>query len=225
MKKKSTIIYHDAFSIINDMPDEMAGKFSKHLFLLMEGGEVDTDDLTMKMALHPFVKQFNRDNESYKKQCEKNRLNGMKGGRPPKTQKTQVVNLKPRLTQANPKNHDKDNDKDNTIPPNVIKFSNDFYSYLSENGGKKKYTENDIKKGADTVDKLCRIDGYDLDREIRPALLWAVKDAFWGKNIQSLIPLRKKKDANSETKFSNMFGFYAASKKNGGENIGGYKFD
>ena len=63
--KKSSIVHHDSLSVVSEMPDEMAGRFVKNLLCLMKGEGVDIDDLSMKMALHPFISQFKRDQEAY----------------------------------------------------------------------------------------------------------------------------------------------------------------
>lgn len=107
--KKSTIIFHDALRVVDEMPDELAGKFIKTLLQIMEGNSPVIEDFSLKMALHPFISQIKRDKESYKKQCDKNRLNGAKGGRP-KNNPNNPSGLS--KTQPNPKNHDKDKDKD-----------------------------------------------------------------------------------------------------------------
>ncbi len=98
---------------------------------------------------------------------------------------------------------------DNKLPCDCVKFSKDFYSYLSENGGKKTPTKKDIDSGADTIDKLVRIDKWGLEDEIKPALRWATQDHFWSKQVRSLSPLRKKAD-NGDTKFANLFASYSA---------------
>ncbi len=96
------------------------------------------------------------------------------------------------------------------LPLPCLNFSKDFYVYLSENGGKKKPTVQDIDSGAETIDKLIRIDGFDLDSEIIPALRWGIKDSFWSGQVRSLKPLRDKKRGASEHKFTNLFNQYSA---------------
>jgi hypothetical protein len=108
--KKSTYIYHDSLSIVDEMPDEMAGQFVKSLLRLMNGEEVLTDNFAIKVALHPFRNQFSRDQEAYEKQCEKNRINGAKGGRPPKTEPIPKNPSGLLKTQAIPNNPDTDTD-------------------------------------------------------------------------------------------------------------------
>ena len=95
------------------------------------------------------------------------------------------------------------------MPDECVKFSEDFYFYLSKNGGKQNITDKDINSGAKTIDKLIRIDKWDLEEEVRPALRWGVSNQFWSKQVRSLAPLRKKSQ-NGETKFANLFSAFSA---------------
>lgn len=99
------------------------------------------------------------------------------------------------------------------IPQKYYKFSKDFYDYLSRNGGKKKYTEEQIRKGADVIRQLVELDKYDLEDEIRPAMRWAMQDEFWSAQVRSLSQLRVKSQRNGEKKFDNLFNKYTAKKQ------------
>jgi len=55
----------------------------------------------------------------------------------------------------------------------------------------------------DAVDKLVRLDGYDLENEIIPALDFALDDSFWSSKLFSLGGLRKRSQ-NDQTKFMNI---------------------
>lgn len=52
--------------------------------------------------------------------------------------------------------------------------------------------ERAILSGAEALDQLTRLDGYDLEVEIKPTLRWARKNPFWALNLLSLGSLRKK---------------------------------
>jgi len=107
--KKSSIIYHDLLSVVDEMPDEMAGKFVKNLLALMQNKEIPTPEFSLKIALHPFISQFKRDNDKYESICERNRTNGQKGGRPRNPKNPSGLSE----TQNNPNNHDTDTDTGN----------------------------------------------------------------------------------------------------------------
>jgi hypothetical protein len=55
----------------------------------------------------------------------------------------------------------------------------------------------------DCLDKLQRIDGFDFETEIKPAIELALNDPFWARNLLSLGSLRNK-GSNGEKKFINI---------------------
>lgn len=65
-------------------------------------------------------------------------------------------------------------------------------------------TEEKIQKGAATLDKLVRLNGFDFKDDIRPALKFVIKDSFWSKQVLSLVGLRHKSRSNGEMKFVNI---------------------
>ncbi|MEG1651973.1 MAG: DUF6291 domain-containing protein, partial [Hafnia sp.] len=76
-----------------------------------EGENLDIDAIT-KIAFSPFRAQFERDNEKYDAQVNRNRNNGLKGGRP-KRSDNQEEPKKPTGLSGNPKNPEKgDSDSD-----------------------------------------------------------------------------------------------------------------
>jgi hypothetical protein len=60
-----------------------------------------------------------------------------------------------------------------------------------------------IEPGAKVLLQLTRIDKYNFNTEIKPALQWAETDDFWSKNVLSPAGLRKK-GSNGEMKFVNI---------------------
>lgn len=86
-------------------------------------------------------------------------------------------------------------------------------SQRERHGDLVKITESKIRAGADALDKLQRLDGFNLEAQILPALRWAARDSFWSKNVLSLAGLRNKSRSNEEMKFVNIM---ASMKKAGG---------
>ena len=99
------------------------------------------------------------------------------------------------------------------IPTHFFEFSEKFLRYQQKQLGDAlvKITDTKINAGAETLDKLVRIDGFDLEGQIRPALHWAVDDDFWSSQIRSLAGLRRQ-SKNGEMKFANLMASY---KRNG----------
>ena len=93
MSKKSFLLYIDSLDVLDDMSDEECGKLFKAIKAHQNNEEIELDSLT-RIAFAPFKAQFARDNEKYNGIVERNRINGLRGGRP-KTQKTEDNPEKP----------------------------------------------------------------------------------------------------------------------------------
>lgn len=119
--KKSFLIYVDSLDILDELkPSEIA-----NLFLAIKahhnGEDFELDSIT-RVALKPFLIQWERDAERYEQTCNRNKENGLKGGRPPKnpnnpmgskeTQKTQLVISKPKKADSD---SDSDSHSENDI--------------------------------------------------------------------------------------------------------------
>jgi len=115
---KSFILHKDSLGILDILTDEQAGQLFKAIKNYQDGDDLKIDDV-IKLAFFQFKSQFDRDREKYEKICNRNRNNGLKGGRP-KTQKTQSVNCEPKEADSksdsdNKKDSDNDNDKAKSI--------------------------------------------------------------------------------------------------------------
>lgn len=102
------------------------------------------------------------------------------------------------------KNKNDKNDKNNNIPEGLsayADFARNFQNHVIAQQGAKAPAITDalIKKCAEEVDKLVRIDGHTFE-QIKSTMKWAVKDSFWAPNAMSLAALRKKGD-DGRTKF------------------------
>lgn len=124
--KKSFLIYVDSLDILDELkPSEIA-----NLFLAIKahhnGEPFELDSIT-RVALKPFLIQWERDLERYEQTCNRNKANGLKGGRPPKnpnnpmgsneTQKTHSVILKPKKADSD---SDSDSERENDIKKKTI---------------------------------------------------------------------------------------------------------
>lgn len=167
MKKKSFLLHLDSLDLFNDLSDEQAGKLIKliieYQICLSENKPFELDkieDVLLRISFKHFKSQFDRENEKYIKIAERNKSNGLKGGRPKKskTNDFEVDNENPVGyfknpekpsglfwdNDENPKNLDKDNDKDNdkekisktlNSPKKKIKKKKDDFdlSFVDEN--------------------------------------------------------------------------------------------
>lgn len=127
--KKSFYLYNDSLKIEEKLTDEQLGKLFRAIIKYQEGEEIELP-FEIELVFDFFKNQFDRDLESYEKQCEKNKLNGSKGGRPKtQNQKNPSGFEITQKTQANQKNHDKDTDKDTENGKDIDKKR---YNYLKE---------------------------------------------------------------------------------------------
>jgi hypothetical protein len=114
--KKSFLIHTDSLAVLEALTNEQAGELFKAIKAYQDGNEDIKLHGILQVAFIPFQKQFERDKEKYSATIERNKINGNKGGRPKKTQKTQSVILKPTETQKTQvvlKKPDNDSDSDN----------------------------------------------------------------------------------------------------------------
>ena len=105
--KKSFILYTDTLDVLDVLTDEQAGKLLRAIRSYHDNSDLIIPQ-DIQIAFSPFKNQFDRDHAKYLNVCDKNRKNGMKGGRP-KIQNNPVGCLE---TQRNPNNLDTDTDTD-----------------------------------------------------------------------------------------------------------------
>ena len=104
------------------------------------------------------------------------------------------------------------------IRPSFYRFSHQVQKVQIQNHPSQfrqhspKQLEKQVASGAETLDKLVRLDHWDFEKEIKPAIKWGVAHEFWSRNILSLAQLRNKKN-NSNTKFTNLFNQWQDSQK------------
>ncbi|MGM0641827.1 MAG: DUF6291 domain-containing protein [Thermotogota bacterium] len=95
-RKNSFLFYIDNYTdSMKNLTYEQKGKIFDAIIHAAGGIAKEPEDLGMlKLAIDPIVAAIRRSNEKYQKECEVNRINGKKGGRP-KGQKTEGLNEKP----------------------------------------------------------------------------------------------------------------------------------
>jgi hypothetical protein len=116
--KKSFIVYIDSLDILEELTQSQIANLFLAIKAHHKGEDFELDAIT-RIALKPFLIQWQRDAEKYESACERNKANGSKGGRPPKnpmgineTQKTQSVILKPKKADSD---SDSDSERESDI--------------------------------------------------------------------------------------------------------------
>jgi len=109
MIKKSFIIHIDSLGILDELTDEQAGQLFKLIYEYHNPNKPKQTQITqlVNLAFYPFKSQFERDNQTYNNVCERNKNNGLLGGRP----KNKNPN-KPKKADSDNKNKN-DNKNDN----------------------------------------------------------------------------------------------------------------
>lgn len=123
-KRKSFIIHKDSLHILKDMTNEQAGIFIKAIDFYQQNNQLPELDFGLKMAIIPFINQFERDEENYKKTCEARREAGSTGG------KQKVANAS-KCKQKVAKVADNKNDNKNKNE-NDIKNENDLPIFINK---------------------------------------------------------------------------------------------
>ena len=137
--KRGFLLYADLINTVEKLPHETAGKLFKHILQYVNDQNPISDELIIELVFEPIRQSLKRDLEKYNRIVERNRANGLKGGRP-------IV--KPTETQSdilgeieNPKQADNDNDNDNKI--NLTVNWDLFLSKFNSITGKKVLVVND----------------------------------------------------------------------------------
>lgn len=129
--KTGFILHLDSLAVLDELTNEQAGILFKAIRDYNLGKEPELD-FAMKMAFLPFKNQFVRDSVKYDGVCERNKINGAKGGRPKKpkeTEKTQVVFEEPK--KADNKNDNKNDNENNNNNINIVPFKERVNSFLN----------------------------------------------------------------------------------------------
>jgi len=116
--KKGFILYADLIHTVKQLSDLKAGKLFKHILRYVNDEYPESKDPIINISFEPIKQSLKRDLKRYENICQRNRINGKKGGRPknPKEPK------KPTGIFGNPKepkkpdsDNDNDNERDNVI--------------------------------------------------------------------------------------------------------------
>jgi len=114
--KKSFLLFNDYEKVFEMLTDEEAGKLIKHIFAYVNNKDTEIEDRILKLTFEPIKLQLMRDNKKYEAICERNKNNGLKGGRPKKKPSNNPNNplgfLETQNNPEKPKKADTDTDTD-----------------------------------------------------------------------------------------------------------------
>lgn len=176
MKRKSFILHIDSLGILDELTDEQAGQLFKLISEYHNPNKPKQTQITqlVNLAFYSFKSQFERDNQTYNNVCERNKTNGLLGGRP----KNKNPN-KPKKPDSDNKNkNDNKNDNDNK---SVIKKINirPFVSISQPELDKlySEYLEHEVSWMLDKLNDYKASKGVKYKSDYHAINMW-VKKAF-----------------------------------------------
>ena len=116
--KKTFLLFTDLSVPFKSLSDEDAGKLIKAIFEYQNGGLMQKLPPQVNMAFLFIKQQLDRSDEHYEAICERNRINGAKGGRPSKPKEPSGFfgnPEEPKQTLPNPNLNPKSNPKEEDI--------------------------------------------------------------------------------------------------------------
>ncbi|HMT77897.1 MAG TPA: DUF6291 domain-containing protein [Saprospiraceae bacterium] len=199
--KPSFIIHTDSLTILDKLTTEQKGILFDAIYKYHLGELVELDPL-MDIVFTPFKNQFDRDLLKYKKVVDRNRLNGLKGGRPKDIDLQDDSNNpdKPKITQQNPSgltetqdnpnnldsDNDSVNDNDNDSDSDSEK-DNKKESDLNRSEIPNSSSEHKIEKPILKQPKKTPQEEFDLRRADFRNSVYAYKDYFQESMLNSFL--------------------------------------
>ena len=152
--KKSFVLYTDSQGLVNQLPDEVAGRLFKHIYAYVNDENPISDELLLNVAFEPIKMQLKRDLIKWENQIEQRKQAGKKSAEQRALTKSNERSIPLNETQRNPTVNDNVNVNvsvnDNVKEKRVVnKFTAptllEVQTYFTENG----YTNELGKKAFD----------------------------------------------------------------------------
>jgi hypothetical protein len=160
-QSKSFILHKDSLSILDQLDDVQAGRLFKAIHQYHQAGEVGKVDQLTKIALNPFLNQFERDKQKYNAIVDRNKQNIAKrwntknttgkSGIPNDTKNTDNKNKSDSDSKKDSKNN-KDNENEEYLP------LAEGLHFILETKMNKKINKSVLKVWSDEIRKLVSID-------------------------------------------------------------------
>lgn len=105
--KKNFLLDNKQYEVFKELSDEDAGKLIKGIYKYVDNGDSELDGY-LKLLFIPIKQVIDANEDSYKKRCERNKVNGSKGGAPKGNQnakKDKNNRKQPKTTENNMLRH------------------------------------------------------------------------------------------------------------------------
>lgn len=132
-QKNSFVLYSNYYEILKDLSDEDAGILFKAILQYQATGEVINLPVNIALAFKFIKNQFDIDDGKYKNFIEKQKTNGLKGGRPKKDKNPKNPTF---FLETHQNLNDNDNVNDNVINLNNVPTKKEIEDYCSLIGKK-----------------------------------------------------------------------------------------
>jgi hypothetical protein len=111
--KKGFVLYADNIDSFTELTDEEAGQLIKHVFKYVNDENPVAPNQAVKLSFISIKRQLKKDLQKYYKTCERNKINGSKGGRPKNpTEPKKPTGLNGNPTEPKKPDTDTDTEKD-----------------------------------------------------------------------------------------------------------------
>jgi predicted RNA-binding protein with RPS1 domain len=88
--KKSFVLYTDSQGLVNQLPDDVAGRLFKHIYAYVNDEQPITEELLLNIAFEPIKMQLKRDLTKWKTQLEQRKQAGLKSAEVRKRNATKI---------------------------------------------------------------------------------------------------------------------------------------
>lgn len=139
MEKRTFLMYSEWQPLLEGMSDEQAGQLFKKIYAYQTGKEYEIQDALILGVFNMIKAKFDADRKLYVEKCERNKLNGAKGGRPKKQEKPKETE---RLTEKPKEPPKKEAPKKNEYGKyHNVKLTEQEHAKLSDKFGEGKTAE------------------------------------------------------------------------------------
>lgn len=139
MEKRTFLMYSEWQPLLEGMSDEQAGQLFKKIYAYQTGNEYEIQDALILGVFNMIKAKFDADRKLYVEKCERNKLNGAKGGRPKKQEKPKETE---RLTEKPKEPPKKETPKKNEYGEyHNVKLTEQEHAKLGEKFGEGKTAE------------------------------------------------------------------------------------
>lgn len=203
--KKSFIAYSDWNGMFQALPDEVAGKLIKHIFLYVNDQNPKSEDYVVNALFEQIRSTLKRDLEKWERQREQRVEAGKRSAEVRQRKSTSVKSRQRNSTVSVNVNVNKDiliesvSSPPEGVDPLYFYIAKSYHSLFKKKGTNKTLQNAKLDKWVNTVRLLIEHDNVTVEQLVGIKLYWERGlneergvDTFWIDNVLSVASLRKK---------------------------------